>query len=363
MKVDRLIHMRGDVTGLLLFFTLLFLGIWQLVVTWKRLNGFSVTGYPDRRKLSFAIGLAVIAGACVWYYSRPGHFASPDVEGFETILLLAVGFLAATAIQGLLASVAFRRVYREGRSLRGEEVKQRPEEVTLSVEGTPVPASFGLPIGGEPVPGVLLLHDYGGDRRDLRAVAERLRSSGHPTLSVDLDGHGENPRGVSSPAMESLLGESVSFLRKRAGQETVFAVGVGLGGSLAIRLAAAHASVVRAVAVDPPACEPGGYPAVNAGRELKPHHLAAAFRRPPARSRDRGSISLSRMLRLMPPAGAGALEGVTVIGTAKTWFNSPATLRGYLAGRGIGEPALIDGGHSCIASREETLDSIEKALR
>ena len=358
-----MIHMRGDITGALLFCTLLFLGIWQLVVSWKKLNGFSLTGYPDRRKLSFVFGLVLVIGACGWYLSRPGHFASPDVEGSEMLLLLVVGFLAATVIQGALASVAFRRKYlRYPPASEGERGEEPLEKLAVPVEESLVPALFGPPAGGEPtVAGVLLLHDYSGTKEDTNHIAAYLRARGHATLAVDLDGHGENPRGVISPSMEALMNEAATLLRDRSSRSEISVVGIGLGGTLAIRLAAADASVERAVALDPPTTEDGGWPTVNALRELKPIDLAAGFLRPAARSEDKGGITLSKMLVLMPPAGTAG-NGVTVIGTAGTWFNSPAALRGCYGECGPGKLVLLPGRHASIASGKTTLEAILNAL-
>ncbi len=358
-----MIHMRGDITGSLLFFTLLFLGIWQLVVSWKTLNGFSITGYPDRRKLSFAVGLALVIGACGWYFSRPGHFASPDIEGFEMLLLLVAGFLAATVIQGALASVAFRQKYLPCPPVsEGGRAEEPLEKLAIPVEESLVPALFGPPAGGEPtVAGVLLLHDYGGTKEDTNHIAAYLRARGHATLAVDLDGHGENPRGVSSPTMEALTSEAAALLGDRTGKNEISVVGIGLGGILAIRLAAADASVKRAVALDPPTTDDDGWPTVNALRELKPIDLAAGFLRPSARSGGKGWITLSKMLVLMPPAGTAG-DDVTVVGTASTWFNSPAALRGCFRERRPVKLILLPGRHASIASGETTLEAILKAL-
>jgi len=372
------IHMRGDITGALLFFTLLFLGIWQLVVSWKKLNGFSITGYPDRRKLSFAVGLALVIVACGWYFSRPGHFASPDVEGFEMLLLLAGGFLAATVIQGVLSSVAFRKAYRWypptlilPPEVGGDAAVNRPEggrveepleNLAVPVEESLVPLLFGPPAVGVPtVAGVLLLHDYGGTKEDTNHIAAYLRARGHTTLAIDLDGHGKNPRRVSSPAMEALITEAAALLRDRTSRSEISVVGIGLGGTLAIRLAAADASVERAIALDPPTTDDGGWPTVNALRELKPVDLAAGFLRPSARYGIKGRITLLKMLLLMPPAGTAGND-VTVIGTAGTWFNSPTALRECFSERGSGKLILRPGRHATIASGETTLEAILKAL-
>lgn len=359
-----LIHMRGDVTGALLFFTVLFLGTWQLVVAWKRLNGLSLTGYPDRRRLSFATGLVLVTGSCVWYFSRPGHFASPDVEGFEMLLLLVGALIIATAIQVAIASFAFRRLYRPatGIGASGSPVFMPADEVTLTVGETTVPALFGPPAGSDTVGGVLLLHDYGGAKEDTNIVAAHLRFHGYATVSVDLDGHGENPRGVDSPAMEALTSEAISLLKRRTGTRVVSVVGIGFGGTLAVHLSDADASVEKAVAIDPPATEHGGWPSANALRELKPVDIATGFLRPAARRAGGGRISLSGMLVQMPPDGNGQRSRVTVIGTSDTWFNSPAAVTECYGERTTGTPVLLPGRHSTIATEEKTLRAVRKAL-
>ncbi|MFT5291819.1 MAG: pimeloyl-ACP methyl ester carboxylesterase [Planctomycetota bacterium] len=45
---------------------------------------------------------------------------------------------------------------------------------------------------GQPVPGVVLVHDAGSDRSSMDGVADRLRKDGFAVVSVDLRGHGES---------------------------------------------------------------------------------------------------------------------------------------------------------------------------
>lgn len=104
-----MLHLRGDITGMFLFFLLMFIGLWQIVVAWKKLDGLSITGYHDRRGLSAVIGVAILVGSCGWYFSRPGHFASPDVEGIETLILLTCALIAATALQVSLSYILWHR--------------------------------------------------------------------------------------------------------------------------------------------------------------------------------------------------------------------------------------------------------------
>ncbi len=114
--MTRLVHMRGDVAGMFLLFLVGFLGLWQLLVAWKRLHGLSLTGCPDRRWASAALGAALVAGACGWYFSRPNHFVYPDVEGAETVFLFALGLAAASLLQMLLATLADLYLWRGPRT-------------------------------------------------------------------------------------------------------------------------------------------------------------------------------------------------------------------------------------------------------
>ncbi|MBN2168028.1 MAG: hypothetical protein JW738_02190, partial [Actinobacteria bacterium] len=85
--MKNVVHARGDLLDMLILFFLLALGLWQLLIAWKKLHGLSLTGYPDRKRWSITLGFVIIAFSCAWYFSQSGHFASPDVEGVETLVL------------------------------------------------------------------------------------------------------------------------------------------------------------------------------------------------------------------------------------------------------------------------------------
>jgi len=104
--LTRLIHFRGDFAGMFLFLLALLIGLWQIVVAWKHLNSLSVTGYPDRRWASYTLGATIIIASCAWYFSGKGHFASPDLEGVETLLVLALALAGATIVQCVMAKLA-----------------------------------------------------------------------------------------------------------------------------------------------------------------------------------------------------------------------------------------------------------------
>lgn len=353
--MTRLIHLRGDVGGMLLYFVLLFLGACQLIVAWKGLNGLSLTGYPDRRALSATLGVALAAGSSAWYFSRPGHFASPDVEGIETLALLLIGIALAVLVQAAVATLLFRGRYRASAAEEG------PAEVLgLQTSDYPAPAVFWPSEGTSRTP-VLLLGEYGAPVSQLYRLGRRLASAGRPCLAVELDGGHGGARPLIDPAMKDLTAAALAELDRRAGPAPVNAVGVGFGGAVALGLAA-DGSVLRAVALDPPARDPSGHPATNSARELKPPQLARALLRPAARGRE-CRVPLSEAVERLPlpcglPPGTAA-----IIGTGAAWLNSPSAMRAFASAVGAAPPALLPVRHSEIvhdgAVFEALLESLE----
>jgi pimeloyl-ACP methyl ester carboxylesterase len=361
--LTRIIHMRGDVTGMLILFVVAFLGIWQIAVAYLRLNGLSISGYPDRSCFSKIIGAVLVAGSCAWYFSKPGHFASPDVEGIETLILLFAGIVIATVLQVLLAGAA-RWIQRiRSHPQQHAEEAGAVEEFSIDVDSTKVEAEYlsAAKDSEENAAPVLLLHDYGSSKEGVRSLAGRLSAGGHSTLTVDLDGHGGNPRAVTSPAMEDLLDSAASALRRRTGGEPLVAVGVGLGGILAMNLVS-RGVAEKAVAIDPPARDEDGYGWVNVLRELGPFEVIAAFFKPAARGPGGKHLSLNRLLAESPQTRPLPQDKVTIIGTSERWFNSPVVLGSFAAMYGVLEPVLLPGNHSTIASREETVEATLESL-
>ena len=360
--MTKLIHMRGDVLGMFLFLTWFLLGVTQLIVATRRLNGLSLTGYPDRKWASLLLGLALAAGACAWYFSRPGHFASPDLEGTETLVVLVGGLVAAAVLQCLLAQAvgsirsALAGTPRDGETDAGETVSFEDGDAT-------VPASYFQHQGSETRVPVLLLHDYGGTRKDVARLAVALAEAGHAVLAPDLGGHGDNPRGADPAGLESLVESAARYLEEKENYEAVSAVGVGLGGTLSIGIAR-RALVWRGIAIDPPARDEAGFPDVDSLREMRPLDAIASFLKPAARL-DGGRISLAKLLAGLPiPVEAGEGGHITVMGTREAWFNDPSALVGYTT-QGCGcefEPVFIRGRHATITEEDATLIFLTGAL-
>ncbi len=351
--------MRGDVAGMFIFFIIAFMGAWQFIVAAFRLNGLSLTGYPDRKWLSGLLGGLLVAGACAWYFSRPGHFAAPDVEGIETFIVLTGGLVIATVVQAILVSVITplrqRRSGDAGAPLAAEDFE-------LEVAGALVTSRF-VPAVGNAQAGsdVLLLHDFGGTIADLDALAAALAQAGHRALAVELDGHGNSPREITSASMDELLDAAAAELRKRTGGGPVSAVGAGFGGNLAIELAR-RGTASRAVAIDPPARDAEGYGEINAMRESTPVRIVTAFFKPPASGTDGKRSSLSRLLRMLPPPEQVPSGSVTVLGTSERWLNRPPALEAFAASIGSDSTKMLVGTHSSLPDSKEAIEEVLAAL-
>lgn len=91
---------------------------------------------------------------------------------------------------------------------------------------------------------LLLLHGLGGSGRDWEALAGRL-SVGRRLLLPDLPGHGRSPR-RGRVAVEDMAA-AVEALLERQGEEAVHAVGLSLGGCVALALALRCPARVRSL--------------------------------------------------------------------------------------------------------------------
>jgi carboxymethylenebutenolidase len=108
---------------------------------------------------------------------------------------------------------------------------------------------FAIPVDMiDPLPAIILVHDWYGLDDDIRAVAERLAGDGYIVLAVDLfqgrtaDNNAEardleidvveNPRRA-----EDNLRQAVSFIRVSSGAPSIGIVGYGFGGGWALSTA------------------------------------------------------------------------------------------------------------------------------
>jgi dienelactone hydrolase len=149
--------------------------------------------------------------------------------------------------------------------------KAAPEIVALkTADGEALQASYYKP--DSIAPGVLLVHDAGGDRTQLDPLADRLSKQGFGVLTVDLRGHGgsktakldwsklsENDRKATWALAPKDLDAAAQWL---GSQPTIVStsltlVGYGAGCALAVRHAKGDENVVCMVLLAPNAADYG----------------------------------------------------------------------------------------------------------
>ncbi len=99
--------------------------------------------------------------------------------------------------------------------------------------------------------GVLLCPPFGWDElcthRSLRAWADALAGAGHAALRLDLPGTGDSGGSPCDPdrlaAWTEAVAAAADWLRGETGGERIVAVGLGLGGMLALRALAGGAPI------------------------------------------------------------------------------------------------------------------------
>jgi carboxylesterase len=102
---------------------------------------------------------------------------------------------------------------------------------------------------GGPV-GALVVHGFTGSPSSVRPWAEYLAAAGLTVEAPLLPGHGTSWRDLNLTRWPDWYAEvDRSFERLRAGCDSVFAMGLSVGGCLALRLAEQHGAAVSGVVV------------------------------------------------------------------------------------------------------------------
>lgn len=123
-------------------------------------------------------------------------------------------------------------------------------ERALYVTGTNVVFGVFHPGDGS-ASAVLFCPPFGWDEicsyRSRRAWAERLSARGHPSLRFDLPGTGDSPGFANGPhrleEWVAAVETAAAWLRRASGRERTTAIGIGLGGLLALRAVALGAPI------------------------------------------------------------------------------------------------------------------------
>lgn len=120
-------------------------------------------------------------------------------------------------------------------------------------------AQLHYEIQGEGAP-MLFVHGLGSSGRDWEKQVASF-SGDYRILTVDLRGHGRSERPAGPYSIAGFAADLAALLR-RLDLAPVHLVGLSLGGTVALQLAADHPELIRAAVI------------VNSGPDLRPHTLA-----------------------------------------------------------------------------------------
>ena len=102
---------------------------------------------------------------------------------------------------------------------------------------TLLPGAEPIDLPGGPV-GVLLSHGFTGTTQSMRPWAEFLSAAGLTVVAPRLPGHGTTVKDMNTTTFDDWYGEvETAFVGLRERCETVFAMGLSMGGTLVLRLA------------------------------------------------------------------------------------------------------------------------------
>ena len=112
-----------------------------------------------------------------------------------------------------------------------------------------LPGAEPVDLPGGPV-GVLLSHGFTGTTQSIRPWAEHLAAAGLTVRAPRLPGHGTTWQEMNGTGWDDWYGElERAFLDLRGRCESVFVMGLSMGGTLALRLAELHGDGVAGIVV------------------------------------------------------------------------------------------------------------------
>ncbi len=152
--------------------------------------------------------------------------------------------------------------------LTAGEIELTMQEISFTTkDNVNIAGSWVVPQLEEPSkkrrPTVILLHDYGFNRRDWGLFIPELIQQGYNVLAIDLRGHGQSKGGKnpSTPSVEYLMevghldiAAAVKWLRaqKNTDKKAITLVGVGIGADLAYFSSGKYRKQIKASVVISP---------------------------------------------------------------------------------------------------------------
>ena len=113
-----------------------------------------------------------------------------------------------------------------------------------------MPGAEPVDLPGGPI-GVVLSHGFTGTTQSMRPWAEHLHAAGFSVKAPRLPGHGTTPKDQNTTRFEDWYGEvERSFDALRSTCDTVFVMGLSMGGTIALRLAELRQEVAGVVIVN-----------------------------------------------------------------------------------------------------------------
>ncbi len=97
-----------DIIGTFLFFLITGFAVFQIMIGYRRTRGLSFYGSAIRPWVNYAVGGLMLAGGFAWYFNNPNNRNVPGIEGFMSLVCMALGFIVAAALAALLPTLAAR---------------------------------------------------------------------------------------------------------------------------------------------------------------------------------------------------------------------------------------------------------------
>ncbi len=254
-----------DILETFLFSLIVCFGILQIIGGRRGWRGLCIYGRRMYPQVNNAIGAACLIFGYAWYFTNPDHMNTRNIEGFMSILCMALGAVAAFSANVILSSLAgwISRRYRKrkwNRAARGG--KGRLQERSLAK----VSATYYFP-SAEMAEGPLFVRrlvvtDQEGLTEELLDLL--LRGAGkkevavlEPDYDVLLGVNGGGPRDF-----RSFLATSLEEISGTVGMidERVEVVGLGAGANLLLaggEVLGRRFPRCRGVAIYPLGCEDG----------------------------------------------------------------------------------------------------------